>query len=63
MSAIYILWLRQMKRYRPLAGADRGSLGQPLLYLLALGLRLRPDLPTGRAGQLHPVPRARRDRR
>jgi ABC-2 type transport system permease protein len=34
---IYILWLRQIKRYSRSKSRIIGSLGQPLLFLLALG--------------------------
>ncbi|HXN10297.1 MAG TPA: ABC transporter permease [Steroidobacteraceae bacterium] len=37
MSVIYILWLRQLKRYVRSRGRVFVSLGQPLLYLLAFG--------------------------
>ncbi|MBI5729355.1 MAG: ABC transporter permease [Candidatus Magasanikbacteria bacterium] len=37
MSTIYILWLRQFKRYLRSPARIIGSLGQPLLFLLALG--------------------------
>ncbi len=37
MSVIYILWLRQMKRYFRSRARIIGALGQPLLYLFALG--------------------------
>jgi ABC-2 type transport system permease protein len=37
MSVIYILWLRQLKRYSRSRARIVGSLGQPLLFLLALG--------------------------
>lgn len=37
MSSIYILWLRQIKRYLRSPARIIGSLGQPLLFLLALG--------------------------
>lgn len=37
MSVIYILWLRQLKRYARSRGRVFVSLGQPLLYLLAFG--------------------------
>lgn len=37
MSTIYILWLRQIKRYLRSPARIVGSLGQPLLFLLALG--------------------------
>ena len=42
MSAIYILWLREVKRYLRSRAQIIASLGQPLLYLLALGLGLGP---------------------
>lgn len=37
MSAIYILWLRQVKRYLRSKPRIIASLGQPLLFLVALG--------------------------
>ena len=37
---IYILWLRQIKRYLRSRSRIIGSLGQPLLFLLALGYGL-----------------------
>lgn len=37
MQTIYILWLRQIKRYLRSRARIVGSLGQPVLYLLALG--------------------------
>lgn len=42
MSAIYILWLRELKRYIRSRAQIAASLGQPLLYLLALGFGLGP---------------------
>ena len=42
MSTIYILWLRQIKRYLRSRARIFGSLGQPLLFLLALGFGLGP---------------------
>ncbi len=42
MSAIYILWLREIKRYLRSRPQIVASLGQPLLYLLALGFGLGP---------------------
>ena len=42
MSAIYILWLREIKRYTRSRAQIVASLGQPLLYLLALGFGLGP---------------------
>src|ERR671933_1156312 len=42
MGAIYILWLREIKRYTRSRAQIIASLGQPLLYLLALGFGLGP---------------------
>ncbi|MFH0864074.1 MAG: ABC transporter permease [Candidatus Gottesmanbacteria bacterium] len=42
MNVIYILWLRELKRYLRSRSRIIGSLGQPLLFLLALGLGLGP---------------------
>lgn len=42
MSAIYILWLRELKRYTRSRAQVLASLGQPTLYLLALGFGLGP---------------------
>ena len=48
MSAIYILWLRELKRYTRSRAQIIASLGQPMLYLLVLGfvntLDVRPEL-------------------
>lgn len=49
MNVIYILWLRQLKRYWRSRGRVIGSLGQPLLFLLALGFGFGPVF--RRAGQ------------
>lgn len=49
MSAIYILWLRQVKRYFRSKPRIIASLGQPLLFLLALGFGFGPIFQ--RAGQ------------
>src|SRR5690349_17981392 len=49
MSAIYILWLRELKRYARSRAQIVASLGQPLLYLVALGFGLGPVFQ--RAGQ------------
>jgi ABC-2 type transport system permease protein len=40
MKVIYILWLRQMKRYLRSRSRVIGAIGQPLLLLLALGYGL-----------------------
>lgn len=37
MSTIYILWLRQVKKYARARSRIIGSLGQPLLFLLVFG--------------------------
>lgn len=42
MNVIYILWLRQMKRYVRSRSRVIGSLAQPLLYLLGMGYGLGP---------------------
>jgi ABC-2 type transport system permease protein len=42
MSAIYILWLRQVIRFFRSRARLIGSLGQPLLFLLAFGFGLGP---------------------
>jgi ABC-2 type transport system permease protein len=42
MKAIYVLWLRQLKRYWRSKARIIGSLGQPLLFLLALGYGFGP---------------------
>jgi ABC-2 type transport system permease protein len=40
MNVLYILWLRQLKRYVRSRSRIIGAVGQPLLYLLALGYGL-----------------------
>ena len=42
MSAIYILWLRELKRYTRSRAQIVASLGQPMLYLVVLGFGLGP---------------------
>ncbi|MGB7958100.1 MAG: ABC transporter permease [Minisyncoccia bacterium] len=42
MSAIYILWLRQLKRYFRSKARMIGSIGQPILFLVALGFGFGP---------------------
>lgn len=42
MNAVYILWLRQIRRYLRSRARMIGSLGQPLLFLLALGFGFGP---------------------
>jgi ABC-2 type transport system permease protein len=49
MKVIYILWLRQLKRYKRSKSRIIGSLGQPLLFLLSFGYGFGPVFK--RAGQ------------
>lgn len=49
MNTIYILWLRQLKRFIRSRARIIGSLGQPLMFLLALGYGFGPIFQ--RAGQ------------
>lgn len=42
MTVIYILWLREVKKYLRSRPQILASLGQPLMYLLALGFGLGP---------------------
>lgn len=42
MSVIYILWLRELRRYVRSRAQIVASLGQPLLYLVALGFGMGP---------------------
>src|SRR5260370_5497623 len=42
MQTIYILWLRQLKRYVRSRSRIVGSLGQPALFLVALGFGFGP---------------------
>lgn len=49
MKTIYILWLRQIKRYYRSRSRIVGSLAQPLLFLVALGFGFGPVF--SRAGQ------------
>jgi len=41
-SVIYIMWLRQIKRYWRSKSRIVGSIGQPLLFLIAMGFGLGP---------------------
>ena len=49
MQTIYILWLRQLKRYFRSKSRMFGSLAQPLLFLLSLGFGFGPVF--AKAGQ------------
>src|SRR5476649_2379309 len=42
MKTIYILWLRQLKRYIRSRSRIVGSLGQPILFLFAFGFGFGP---------------------
>lgn len=42
MNAIYILWLRELKRYTRSRAQIVASLAQPMLYLMVLGFGLGP---------------------
>ena len=42
MSAIYILWLRQLKRHFRSKARLVGSIGQPILFLISLGFGFGP---------------------
>ena len=42
MRAIYVLWIRQLKRYWRSKPGMIGSLGQPILFLVALGFGFGP---------------------
>ncbi len=50
MSAVFILWLRQLKRYFRSRARMIGSLGQPILFLLALGFGLGPTFASAGRG-------------
>ena len=47
---IYILWLRQIKRYLRSRSRMIGSLGQPILFLVALGYGLGPTFAAAGGG-------------
>jgi len=49
MNAIYVLWIRQLKRFFRSRARIAGSLGQPVLFLVALGFGFGPIF--RRAGQ------------
>ena len=42
MNAIYVLWVRQLKKYWRSKARVIGSLGQPILFLLAFGFGFGP---------------------
>jgi len=45
MNVVFILWLRQLKLYSRSRARMIGALGQPTLFLLALGFALGPPSP------------------
>ena len=49
MNAIYVMWLREVKRFLRSKSRMVGALGQPLLFLVALGYGLGPVF--AKAGQ------------
>jgi ABC-2 type transport system permease protein len=49
VNPVFILWLRQLKRYFRSRARMIGSLGQPILFRLALGFGLGPTF--ARAGR------------
>ncbi|MEW6610444.1 MAG: ABC transporter permease [Patescibacteria group bacterium] len=50
MNTIYILWLRQLKRYARSQTRIIGSLGQPLLFFIAFGFGFGPIFARAGAG-------------
>ena len=42
MGVIYVMWSRQLKKYWRSRARMIGALGQPLLFLLALGFGFGP---------------------
>lgn len=50
LYTIYILWLRQIKRYFRSKSRMIGSLGQPILFLVALGFGLSSSFSAGGQG-------------
>ena len=50
MRAIYILWLRQLKRFIRTKSRIVGAIGQPIIFLLAFGFGLSPVFAKAGAG-------------
>ena len=50
LKVIYVLWLRQLKRYYRSRARMLGSLAQPILFLMALGFGLGPIYQKAGAG-------------
>ncbi len=52
MMTIYVLWLRQVKRYLRSKPRIIASLGQPLLYLLSFGFGFGAIFAQSGAGEI-----------
>ncbi len=50
MNTIYILWLRQLKRFWRKKSAIAGAIGQPIIFLFAFGFGLSPVFAKAGAG-------------
>jgi len=50
MNAIFILWLRQLKRFTRKKASIVGALGQPIIFLLAIGFGFGPVYAKAGAG-------------
>ena len=50
MTAIYILWLRQLKRFIRKKSTIVGALGQPIIFMLAIGFGFGPVFAKAGAG-------------
>jgi ABC-2 type transport system permease protein len=50
MNTIYILWIRQLKRFIRKKASLVGALGQPLIFLIAFGFGLSPIFAKAGAG-------------
>jgi len=55
MNVVFILWLRQLKLYFRSRARMIGALGQPTLFLLALGFGLGPTFARAGRGDYVPV--------
>ena len=56
MSTLYILWLRQVKKYFRSKSRIIGSLGQPALFLIVFGFGFGSIYQRAGEGELYPVP-------
>jgi ABC-2 type transport system permease protein len=50
MNTVYILWIRQLKRFIRKKASLIGALGQPLIFLVAFGFGLSPIFAQAHAG-------------